>query len=250
MSKRWPLHPPPFPNESLLSWIMRIASLYDMEPKNLLMYEFGINLEVHNLYSIDLNPPINLLNGLSERTGIELNTIKALTTEGYIPLLIDTLESSETTVFNDYTNQFYIFPGKRKYITDLNNSWIPWFSTNRFATAQGCEACLSENHEQYLRLHWRFPWMMSCPIHKLLLEEVILCGVVQQKVFFSSNRSNEYGRSAGLDDLYAMDNITLQAVTQGIVELPSGRRLHGGVWLRILRTLIEELKLVVGIELL
>jgi hypothetical protein len=53
--------------------------------------------------------------------------------------------------------------------------------------------------------------MMSCPIHKLLLEEVILCGVVQQKVFFSSNRSNEYGRSAGLDDLYAMDNITLQA---------------------------------------
>lgn len=244
MSKRWPLHPPPFPNESLLSWIMRIASLYDMEPKNLLMYEFGINLEVHNLYSIDLNPPINLLNGLSERTGIELNTIKALTTEGYIPLLIDTLESSETTVFNDYTNQFYIFPGKRKYITDLNNSWIPWFSTNRFATAQGCEACLSENHEQYLRLHWRFPWMMSCPIHKLLLEEVILCGVVQQKVFFSSNRSNEYGRSAGLDDLYAMDNITLQAVTQGIVELPSGRRLHGGVWLRILRTLIEELNTI------
>jgi hypothetical protein len=75
----------------------------------------------------------------------------------------------------------------------------------------------------------------------VLLEEVILCGVVQQKVFFSSNRSNEYGRSAGLDDLYAMDNITLQAVTQGIVELPSGRRLHGGVWLRILRTLIEEL---------
>ena len=61
MSKRWPLHPPPFPNESLLSWIMRIASLYDMEPKNLLMYEFGINLEVHNLYSIDLNRLISLL---------------------------------------------------------------------------------------------------------------------------------------------------------------------------------------------
>jgi hypothetical protein len=41
-----------------------------------------------------------------------------------------------------------------------------------------------------------------------------------------------------------MDNITLQAVTQGIVELPSGRRLHGGVWLRILRTLIEELNTI------
>ena len=68
------------------------------------MYEFGINLEVHNLYSIDLNPPINLLNGLSERTGIELNTIKALTTEGYIPLLIDTLESSKSKRLKEDNN--------------------------------------------------------------------------------------------------------------------------------------------------
>jgi hypothetical protein len=37
-----------------------------------------------------------------------------------------------------------------------------------------------------------------------------------------------------------MDNITLQAVTKGFIELPSGK-LHGGVWLRVLRALIEEL---------
>ena len=47
-----------------------------------------------------------------------------------------------------------------------------------------------------------------------------------------------------LDDLYAMDAITLQAVTKGVVELPSGN-LHGGGWLRILRTLIEELNSLV-----
>ena len=65
MSKRWPLHPPPYPDESLLSWIMRIASLYDMDPSEFLAYEFGIDLDALDLYSIDINPPINLLNQLS-----------------------------------------------------------------------------------------------------------------------------------------------------------------------------------------
>jgi hypothetical protein len=53
VSKRWPLHPLPYPDESLLSWIIRISSLYDMDPPELLAYEFGIDLDVLDLYSID-----------------------------------------------------------------------------------------------------------------------------------------------------------------------------------------------------
>ena len=120
MSKRWPLHPLPYPDESLLSWITRAASFYDMNVWDLLEYEFGINLEVHDLYTIDLNPSISLLDKLSERTGIEFNTIRALTVQSYIPLLIDTFEDTEAKVFNEYTNQFNIFPGKRKNITNFN----------------------------------------------------------------------------------------------------------------------------------
>ena len=98
MSRRWPLRPLPFSNESLLSWIIRIANLYDMEPRDLLIYEFGINLEVHDLYSIDLNPPMNLLDKLSEYTGIEFNIIRGLTAQSYIPLLIDSIEGSDTVL--------------------------------------------------------------------------------------------------------------------------------------------------------
>lgn len=240
MSKRWPLHPPPYPDESLLSWIMRIASLYDMDPSEFLAYEFGIDLDALDLYSIDINPPINLLNQLSERTGIEFNNIRALTAQGYVPLLIDTLESTETNLFGDYISQFNVFLGKRKNITNRGNDWIPWLDINRFATTQGCEACLSEDHEPYLRLHWRFPWMMSCPIHKLLLEQGMFYRLSSQKIYFSFCKSNNANVGHTIDHLCVMDNITLQAVTKGVVELPSGK-LHGGVWLRILRTLIEEL---------
>jgi hypothetical protein len=155
MYKHWPLHPPPYLNESLSSWITRIAIVYGMQPEELLRYEFAINLGTDDLYSIDLNPSIDFLNQLSERTGVEFNTIRALTAQSYVPLLIDTFESTETNTLNNYTNQLNIFPVRRKNIT--LNKCIPWFNISRFATVQGCERCLREDQEPYFRLHWRFP---------------------------------------------------------------------------------------------
>ena len=91
--------------------------------------------------------------------------------------------------------------------------------------------------------------MMSCPKHKLLLERGMFYSLQPQKMRFSLRKAYSYNDNNNditykLDDLYAMDAITLQAVTKGVVELPSGK-LHGGVWLRILRTLIEELNSLV-----
>jgi len=245
--KRWPLHPPPYPNESLSSWVKRIAIGYDIEAEELLACEFGINLGIFELYSIDLNPPIDFLSQLSERTGIESNAIRTLTAQSYVPLLIDTFEGTETSTFNNYTNQFNVFTGRRENVA--MDSWIPWFNPDRFADTQGCEICLKEDLEPYLRLHWRFPWMMSCPIHKLLLERGMFYSLQPRKMRFSFYKDyncnyNNSDVTQPLDDLYAMDAITLQAVTKGVVELPSGN-LHGGVWLRILRTLIEELNSLV-----
>lgn len=222
---------------------MRIASLYVMQPEELLLHEFGINLERHNLYSIDLNPPLHLLNQLSERTGMEFNAIRALTAQSYVPLLIDELESNEANAYSEYISQFPVFPYKMQNMNKRNyNSWVPWFNINRFATIQGGKTCLSQDPEPYLRLHWRFSWMMSCPVHKLLLKQVKFYGYLNQQVVFFIDNNNNHDTEYNPDNLYAMDNITLQAVTKGFVELPSGK-LHGGVWLRILRALIEELSL-------
>lgn len=49
--------------------------------------------------------------------------------------------------------------------------------------------------------------------------------------------------SHSIDNLCIIDEITLQAVTKGFVKTPAGY-LHGGVWLRLLRSLIEELSLL------
>ena len=95
MLNRWPLHPPALPNESLSSWISRIASRYNIYLEDLLWNEFAISLEGKGAYYLDLNPPLDLLTKLSERTGLSLNAIRALTSQGYTPLLIDTLETTK-----------------------------------------------------------------------------------------------------------------------------------------------------------
>ena len=241
MSKRWPIHPIPQPNESLFSWLTRIASIYGMDLIDLVVYECGIELNIHSLYILDLSPPIELLNKLSELAGIEVQHIRALTAQVYGPLLIDSLEAKEENLFNDYTNQFYIFSSARQKSTKIANNWVPWLDINHFTTLKGCTSCLNEDREPYLRLYWRFPWMMTCPIHKLLLQRIIIFHRLENwKVQYYFTEYHVTTTPYALSSLCDIDHITLQAVTKGIVEVPSGS-LHGGVWIRILRTLVEEL---------
>ncbi|RUW16882.1 MULTISPECIES: hypothetical protein [unclassified Mesorhizobium] len=42
-------------------------------------------------------------------------------------------------------------------------------------------------------------------------------------------------------ELLALDRLTLAAVTTGTVDLPSGDRVHAGIWLRTMRTLTDEI---------
>ena len=83
--------------------------------------------------------------------------------------------------------------------------------------------------------------MTTCPIHKLLLQRIIIFHRLENwKVQYYFTEYHVTTTPYALSSLCDMDYITLQAVTKGIVEVPSGS-LHGGVWIRILRTLLEEL---------
>jgi hypothetical protein len=250
--KRWPIHPVPYVDESLFSWIIRIAKIYEVYPEDLLKYEFDIELEVNELYIIDINPPVNLLDKLSQYTGIDVSKIRTLTAHSYVPLLIDAVEplNSESegnpNSFSDYVNQFNIFPRKRNhYYNDnsdlvMGSNWIPWFDSKHFVNTFGCEACLKKDKEPYLRLYWRFPWMMTCPFHKQLLKQVKLYSFTNHIEFYFMQNAE---LSHSIDNLCIIDEITLQAVIKGFVKTPAGY-LHGGVWLRLLRSLIEELSLL------
>lgn len=249
---RWPIHPVPYVDESLLSWIMRIAKIYEIYTWDLLKYEFDIELEVNDLHIIDINPPVNILDKLSQRTGVDVKKIRALTAHSYVPLLLDAVEplNSENkdnpNSFSDYVNQFNVFPRKSKPYSNeaidltMSNNWIPWIDDKRLKNTFVCESCLKEDKEPYLRLYWRFSWMMTCPVHKEILRQVKLYSFTKQIEFYFMQDVERLPSS--IDTVYMIDEITMQAVTKGFVKIQAGC-LHGGVWLRLLRSLVEELSL-------
>ena len=251
--KRWPLHPIPYVEESLLSWIMRIAKKYEIYPEDFLKHELDIELETQDLYIVDINPPVHLLDKLSQHTGIAVNKIRELTAHSYVPLLIDAREPvnsngiSNSNLFSEYINQFNIFPRKQSandknpFGLIMNSNWLPWFDYKRFVNTYGCEDCLKEDMEPYLRLYWRFSWMMTCPFHNQILKRVKMYSFINYIKFYFTQDTGEFPHS--IDNLRIIDEITLQAVTKGFVKTPSGY-LHGGVWIRLLRSLIEELSLL------
>lgn len=238
MTKYWPLHPRPYPDEALSSWISRLACLYDMEPEELLKYELGLVISYKDLYTLDLDPSTHVFHALSECAGVTFDCVRSLTAQSYLPLLIDTFD---TTFGSDYITQFEILPVPNTAQTRqgrFRKGWTPWFNSKRFATMYGCKACLTETSDPYFRLYWRFPWVTCCPTHRLVLRKTI-CINNQQKLLFLFDNTNV--ELPALEALCSMDNLTLQAITNGVANVPAGK-LHGGIWLRLLRTLIEELQ--------
>lgn len=77
--------------------------------------------------------------------------------------------------------------------------------------------------------------MLSCPLHGCWLESYL--GVPGR--FFGWENADAAPRTAN-DAIAAMDRRTWQALTLGYVEL-SRRRIHAGLWFRLLRTLLDEL---------
>lgn len=237
---RWPLHPQPYPDEALSSWINRLAATYGVDPIEFLGFEFGHLMEREQFELIDINPPYSLLEGLAERTGIELSEIRALTAQAYVPLLIDSL-TPLPGYYADYTCQFNLIIHRKKPLNRNVENWIPWLTMKRFLKTQGCKACIDEDKEPYIRLYWRFPWMMSCPKHGLLLKDVRLFSMPlnwkMQAIWIEGAEPQE-----APEILSRMDAITLKAVTLGVTKIPAGN-MHGGVWLRMLRAILEELSL-------
>ncbi len=77
--------------------------------------------------------------------------------------------------------------------------------------------------------------MLSCPRHGCWLESY----KSKQGRFCGWENADIAPRKAS-DPIAAMDRRTWQALTTGYVELPR-RRVHGGIWFRLLRGILDEL---------
>ncbi|WP_133676387.1 TniQ family protein [Aquamicrobium defluvii] len=229
MATRLPIHPQPLPQEALSSWLWRLADAYDMGVGEFAEAALGINRP--DIELADFWPSAPLIQKLAERTGVAIGRIRAMTMAAYVPYLVDSL-SPRGDIFPAYCCQFGIFENPALRVRPARAaSWLPWISGDLADGKMiGCIECLRSDRQRFGRLHWRASWMASCPKHGVLLQAA------------SPAEQSEYPVSRETaTELAAIDELTLQAVTKGRVQLPDGRIVHGGLWLRVLRGVIDEI---------
>lgn len=229
MVQRLPIHPRPLPREALSSWLRRLAAAYDMSAGEFI--ETALGIKRLDISFVDYWPSAALIRKLAERTGVAVSRIRAMTMAVYVPYLLDSL-GPRTDLFSTYCCQFGAFENPALRVrTPPDAGWLPWLSGNLTAGKMiGCVYCLQNDRHRFGRLHWRANWMASCPEH----------GVVLQAA--SPAEPFEYPVPKEADEiLVAFDTLTFQAITRGRVQLPGGRIIHAGLWLRVLRGVIDEI---------
>jgi TniQ len=218
--------------ESLSSWFERLAYVYGCSARDLLQYDLGF--EPMSSAQLDVNPPEKLLENLSERTGVPFDRIRAMTARAWVPLLIDSVDSNSNG-FRTYVGEHSIlFPAPLRPLNGFK-ARTPWLSQCHLQRTFVCRSCLDEDPEPYRRISWRMAWMTTCPTHGVMLNN-------GYSGFGANATSVGSGASPAPPELIALDRLTVQAVEKGSVSLPL-RKVHGGVWLRLLRALIDELSL-------
>lgn len=226
---RWPLHPAPLDGEALSSWLRRIAGGYAMTVPDLLVH--GLDDSHTTEPDLDLDPSPDLLQALTERTGVDPTRLRAMSLAGWTPWLVDSLEPSPTA-FDTYVHQFSVLlpPGKRS--KHRVGTWRAWIADQPVQRA--CPVCLADPDRQGLLLMWRLPLLLSCPDHGCVLEP---CLGFPGLLMWVGNHQRPRDATAAVQ---AMDRCTQHALTTGHAKLPR-RSVHAAVWFRLLRTLLDEL---------
>lgn len=244
-SKRWPLHPQPFLDECLSSWLQRLAAAYDRSEDDLCRHALG--LEKFDAYALDFSPPNDLIAELSARTGIPKVRIRAMTLQSYVPEVVDTLDSTALDFFHDYVTQFRVllprklspsYPKIRKS-KKFKNILIPWQPLENKEHLHACPECLTHDSQPYFKLHWRMAFVTTCPAHRLFLMDV---GRSSLKTAQFQAIATEPDKTPPPDDLTLwLDTKTLEALQTGCVRIGSSPPLFAAAYFRMVRTMIEEI---------
>lgn len=148
--KLWPVHPHPYPDELLSSWLVRIAHANGEKVQSFCNHEFGTKHQIWNR-DIDRLAPEWLLMALSERTATPIEKVRQTTLKRYEGILFDHSVSS----------------GVEKWITPLKI----YHRTRKSHGLQFCPECLKEDVEPYFRTQWRIAFHTFCPKHNVMLHD-------------------------------------------------------------------------------
>jgi hypothetical protein len=147
----WPVHPQPYPDELLSSWLTRIAirSGFNLKTlcQQLLESDHASPREIDRVYND------NLIQNLAEGTGQPQETV-----------LKSTLADDEGYVFlnRSYGMNHWIFP----------TTIFKKMAHNGLAY---CPECLATDAEPYYRKSWRYAFNPVCPVHRRFLKQACPC---------------------------------------------------------------------------
>lgn len=226
--QRWPLHPTPVEGEALSSWLHRIARCYRMDVPGLLQHDLGHD----GASDLDGTPPAALQEVLARRSGLSLDQLRGMSLAGWMPWLADRLDP-DPSAFDTYVHQFSVLLPLQQRPTRTVPEWRAWLP--RQAIHRACPQCLAEAKNYAGLLMWQLPLLLSCPRHGCWLESY--WGVAGD--YCQWETQDLLPRQAS-EAIAQMDRRTWQALKTGQVALPR-RRVHAGVWLRLLRTVLDEL---------
>jgi len=152
--KLWPVHPHPYPDELLSSWLVRIAHANGEKVQSFCNHEFGTKHQIWNR-DIDRLAPEWLLMALSERTATPIEKVRQTTLKRYEGVLFEYSVSS----------------GVEKWITPLKI----YHRTRKSHGLQFCPECLKEGKEPYFRTQWRMAFHTFCPKHNVMMHDRCPC---------------------------------------------------------------------------
>ena len=231
---RWPLHPAPVDGEALTSWLRRIARQYDVWEEDLVA-DLGCVLD--RTVKLDVAAPEDVVDQLALRTGVSRDRIRMMSLGGYTPWLIDDLAPGPDG-FSTYTRQLAVLLPDGRRRARKAASWRAWTSSPSNHRQRLCPQCVADATPPRLYLLvWSWPLMLTCPRHHCVLES----DEGARGYYFWIGATPPQPRRLPADHpVSVMDERTWQALTAGYVDLPR-RRVHAGIWFRLLRTIIDEL---------
>jgi hypothetical protein len=146
--KCWPVHPHPYEDELLSSWLVRAARANGVKVQTLCAQAFG---NEHQLWNRDIDrlAPAWLIEAMSEKTGTPLARVWETTLLGYEGKLYDKYHPA----------------GQLRWVSTLHI-----YHRKRLGYGiQFCPKCLTEGDEPYYRRAWRVALYTFCPKHDVML---------------------------------------------------------------------------------
>jgi hypothetical protein len=141
-----PLYVVPLAEESLFSWLQRLAARLEVSFHTLASHSFGINDRAGRTVWWHRPHPWTLAK-IGQRTGVKIARLRSMTLDELQPVYREDEDPAR-------------FAGRRY------DTRAPDWRAYRFAV---CGACLEGDSVPYLRSLWHIGWLAICPIHGTVL---------------------------------------------------------------------------------